>query len=511
MNSKIFTIIVHEYITKIKSKGFIIGTFLGPFLMVAVIAVPIVAAVLSQGSTDRKIAILDKTEYNIGKEVVESDTSKYFLTSETETVMQAQILKDELDGYCLISRDIVETGTAFLFSKGGGGLGFMESIHDALRPIVMHKRLEIAGVDTSVIRLVQAGISIETRKITEQGTKKDYTEEMAIIGYFFGLVIYMLMFIYGGFVSRGVIEEKANRIVEVIASSAKPFEIMMGKVLGIGLVGLTQMIVWVVLSGAVLLAAGPIVASFVDDPNELAKGMSAPGQTTNIPIMKEAVTKIDNSKAQIFDGNKVIFSGSIENVAPGDLLYVKNSVKGNNGKYKIAQINKNTIILDGVPLKASETTICSVGTPPNLDLPSISGWVILALIFYFLAGYFIYATLFAAVGSAVDQESDAAQLQMPITLPIIIPILFISVIMSNPDGAVAVVMSLIPFFSPILMIVRITATKVPIWQIAASVILMAATFFGAIWLAAKIYRVGILMYGKKPSFKDIYKWIKIAD
>lgn len=141
---------------------------------------------------------------------------------------------------------------------------------------------------------------------------------------------------------------------------------------------------------------------------------------------------------------------------------------------------------------------------------SISPWIIIGFVFYFLAGYFIYSTLFAAVGSAVDQEQDAGQLTMPVTIPIIIPILFVQSIMSNPDGTLAVVLSLIPFFSPILMIVRIAATEVPLWQIASSIILLIGTFFGALWVASRIYRTGILMYGKKPSFKDIFKWIRLS-
>lgn len=510
MSSKIYTIIAHEYITKIKSIGFILGTILGPFLMVAVIAIPIVAAVLSKGSTDRKIAILDKTELNIGQELVAKDTSKYFLSTEQETALQEKILKDGLDGYCLIPSDIIEKGEATIYTKGGGGLGMMESLHGYLRPIVMHKRLDLAGVDTSVVRLVQMGISIQSQKITEKGTKKDYTEAMAGIGYFFGLVIYMLMFIYGGFVSRGVIEEKANRIVEVIASSAKPFEIMMGKVLGIGFVGLTQIVAWIVLSAAVLLAAGPIFATFIDDPNELAKGMQAPGQQMNIPGMKDAIIKLDDTNTYLFDGNKAKFTALPQEVEEGDMLYIKSSARGNNGKFKIENIKENVVILKGAPFKDTEQTFASIGAPPSLDLPTLSPWIIIAFVFYFLAGYFIYATLFAAVGSAVDQESDAAQLQIPITLPIIIPILFITVIISNPDGTLAVIMSLIPFFSPILMIVRITATEVPLWQIILSIALMTGTFLASIWLAAKIYRVGILMYGKKPTFKDLYKWTKLA-
>ena len=144
----------------------------------------------------------------------------------------------------------------------------------------------------------------------------------------------------------------------------------------------------------------------------------------------------------------------------------------------------------------------------NMPPPSIA--LVLGFIFYFIFGYFIYSTLFAAVGSAVDQESDAQQLQWPVTLPIIIPMMFIYNVMSNPDGVLSIILSLIPFFSPILMMVRVAATEVPLWQILTSIALMLLTFIGAIKIAARIYRVGILMYGKKPSFKELFKWIKMA-
>ncbi|MFA7625432.1 MAG: ABC transporter permease, partial [Candidatus Kapaibacterium sp.] len=140
---------------------------------------------------------------------------------------------------------------------------------------------------------------------------------------------------------------------------------------------------------------------------------------------------------------------------------------------------------------------------------SISPWIIVAFLFYFLAGYFIYSSLFAAVGSAVDQEQDASQLTMPVALPIIIPIIFIPNVMNNPDGTISTVLSLIPFFSPILMVSRIAAGDVPLWQILLSIVLLAGTFVLCLWFAAKIYRVGILMYGKKPTFKDIIKWFNL--
>jgi len=273
---------------------------------------------------------------------------------------------------------------------------------------------------------------IKTYRLTEKGEQKDFTEIYAALGYFLGFVIYFLMFMYGSFVSRGVIEEKANRIVEVIASSAKPFEIMMGKVIGIGLVGLTQIAVWIAIAFVGVVLAG------------------------------------------------TFFSGSIS-------------------PEQIAQMQQQPFANTGGMMHIA-----------GMEIPTISPWLIIGFIYYFLAGYFIFATLFAAVGSAVDQEQDAAQLQTPITLPIIIPILLIFNVISDPDGTLAIVLSLIPFFTPILMTVRIAATQVPLWQIITSVVLTIATFYGCLIVASRIYRVGILMYGKKPTFKDLLKWFKNA-
>ncbi len=428
-SSKIATIINHEYITKVKSKGFIIGTLLGPLIMVALIAIPIATTLLSFEDSAKNIAILDETG-TIGPKVVKLDPGRYYLTDKPEDLLKKRTLAEEIDGYLLIPSDAVQTGELEVYTRGGGGIGYLTILDKQLSKIIRRERLVQAGADTNVINLVNKGVSISTIKITEEGTEKDFTAALAGIGYVLGFVIYILMFVYGSFVSRSVIEEKANRIIEIIASSAKPFDILLGKVVGIGLVGLTQVVFWVILSAVLLASAGYIVDLFVNiDPEAIKAGMP----------------------------------------------------------------------------QASDSNL-----PANFEIPSISPWLGVGFIFYFISGYFIYSTLFAALGSAVDQESDAAQLQIPVTLPIIIPILLIGNIIANPDGTLAIVLSLIPFFTPILMMVRVAATDVPVWQIAASVVLLISTFLGCLWVAAKIYRVGILMTGKKPTFKDIYHWIKLA-
>jgi len=431
--SKILTIIGHEYITKVKSKGFIISTLLGPIFMLAIFTIPAIVAYFSIESTEKKIAIVDRTESNIGELIVKRDETKYFLSNENDDDLRQQVLSNQLDGFMLLDDSVIETGRATVYTGGGGGLGLITSLESNVGDIIKVKRLEDAGANERVLELVNTQFRISTIKVTEKGEQKDYAEIYAAIGYILGFAIYILMFMYGSFVSRGVIEEKANRIIEIIASSAKPFEIMMGKVVGIGLVGLTQITAWIFFVAAGLIIVTQFFGTSISPQDMMMQGT---------PAME-----------------------GMQSVSFGDL---------------------------------------------DFEIPYISPLLPIAFVFYFLAGYFIYATLFAAVGSAVDQESDAAQLQTPITLPIIIPILFIFNVMSNPDGTLAVVLSLIPFFTPILMVVRIAATEVPIWQITASIVLTIGTFLGCLMIAAKIYRVGILMYGKKPSLKDLFKWIKLA-
>jgi len=417
--SKIITIIRHEYTTKVKSKGFIISTMLGPIGFIVFMGVVALIGYLSADSTERKIAVLDRTNI-MAEKIVDTDTSLFFVTHKTESELRDQVLSEELDSYLVIPQGILKDGEATIFSRGGGGVGYFNSLRRSVSRIVRRERLIEAGADSNLIQLVESRVDIEARILTEEGTEDDNTAILTGVGYGLGMMVYFMMLMYGSLVMRGVIEEKANRIVEVIASSATPFQIMMGKVVGIGAVGLTQVLVWMIFAAIGLAFGGSVVDMY-----------STSGMT---PEQAAMVSKF--------------------------------------------------------------------------QMPDISPWIFVGFLFYFLTGYFVYATLYAGVGSAVDQESDAGQLAMPITMLIIIPIMFLSLVIANPDGMVATVLSLIPFFTPVLMIVRIAATEVPVWQIALSVVLMISTFIACVKIAAKIYRVGILMYGKKPSLKEIFKWIK---
>ncbi len=427
-NNKIWTIIQFEFITRVKSKGFIISTLLGPIFLLAMIIIPGIVAALSMNDTSKKIAVVDETGIFIQK-IINSDKDIFFKSDKNIDSLKEDILNGQLDAFLYIPKDIETINKVNVFTPGGGGIGYIEKIQRVISEVVREKRLADAGVDKSVIELVEKSVDINSVKVTKEGTQKDYTEFYSLFGYVLGFMIYILMFSYGALVMRGVINEKANRIIEVINSSAKSIEIMMGKIFGIGAVGLLQVVFWVVLGTIISMSAGSIIPMFMDQPEMPAAMM--------------------------------------------------------NGQPQMPQELPFTI-------------------PP---IP-ISTWI--AFLFFFLAGYFLYASLFAAVGSAVNQEEDAAQLQTPITMPLIIPILFMPAIMGNPDGQLAVILSLIPFFTPILMTARIAATSVPLWQVALSVVLTLGTLYISIWTASKIYKIGILMYGKKPSFKDLYRWIKIA-
>src|SRR6056300_1110909 len=426
--SKIKTIIAHEYISKVKTKGFLIGTILGPLGLVALLGI-IVYISLSFGDTSKKLAIIDQSTV-IEKKLVAADTSLYYSTQKSIAELKEELQKETIDDYVVIPEDILDKGEASVYTTGGGGLGLISSLESDLNKIVRVKRLERIGTDPDVIDLIKQRVNINTNTITETGeTEQDDTKAMAYVGYGLGFAMYFLVFIYGSFVSRGVIEEKSNRIIEVLASSAKPFEIMMGKVIGIGFVGLTQIIFWLLLGFGLLTLLEPLIFG---DP-ESVKGMTEMAQAQGGNMMDQT---------------------------------------------------------------------------QGLSIPGVDFTLFLGFLFYFIMGYFTYATLFAGVGAAVDNEQDAAQLQLPVTLPIILAIMITPQIMNNPDSTLAVVLSIVPLTSPLIMIVRIAATNVPIIEVIASAAALIGFFFVAVWVSAKIYRIGILMTGKKPKFSDLVKWIK---
>jgi ABC-2 type transport system permease protein len=435
--SKITVIIRHEYLKRIKAKWFLVSTLLAPFGLALLVLVPVLAALLSGEGQEGKVVFVDATD-SLARQVVAADTASYELAGARTIKTLEQDMQDEkIHAYVVIPNTVLENPEVLMYSRGGSGIAFEGSVRSDIEPVIVRARLLKQGADTSVIDLVDAGVRVNSLKVTEKGIEADASEASAAVGYIAGFLIYMLIFLYGSMVMRGVVEEKANRIIEVLASSVKPFELMMGKVVGIGLVGLTQLVIWAVLGiGLVLL-----VGMFVGD------------------------------------------------IVPADAVSAAQSMSG--------------------PAAMRPQGLTDVLAQQGIVLPTIS-WIAIAMfIFDFFAGYFLYASLFAAVGSAVDQEADAQSLTFPITMPIVLTMMFIGNVVSAPNGTFATVMSMIPLFSPILMTVRVAATDVPAWQLVVCVLTSTGAFFGAVWLASRIYRIGILSYGKKPSFKEIARWITL--
>ena len=421
---KILIILRREYLTRVRTKAFIISTILAPVFILALIGIPIL---LSFMETDRpnRIGVQDETGTLVGR-FMEIDSTRYQpLADEPIDTLRAMVLGGRIDGYILLNESHISGDADIEFLSGGkGGLSLMSDIRNDIRTVIRDERLDRANVSDTVKEIMADRPSVVSRKITETGDETTDTLGMFIVGYVMCFIIYGAMFGYGAIIMRSVIEEKTSRIIEIITSSARPFELLMGKVLGVGAVGLTQFSIWAVSSSAIMAGAGLF----------MARDMS--------------------------------------------------------------------------PMSTAGATAAATEAP--FVMPEIGMGLWVAFVFFFLMGYLIYSALFAAVGSAADNETDTQQLMLPITLPIIIPMMLIGPVSSDPNSTLAVVSSLIPFFTPMLMPLRIAMTDVPLWHLGSSVVLMAGTFTGLIWLSARIYRVGILMYGKKASFKEMAKWIRYS-
>jgi ABC-2 type transport system permease protein len=417
----------HEFLSRVRTKGFIVSTLLAPLGIVLLVAVPILLTQV-ETPTQHRIAVLDRSGQDIALKLASADSSLFVPTDEPLDTLRARVLAKELTGYLLVPPDAIEQDSVVLFSRGGGGFGMHEAVTNTVREVFRRERMIARGADTALIRLAEQRTKIERVKVTAERTERDQTALLTGIGYFLSMVVYMLLFIYGGIVMRSVLEEKTNRIVEILASSARPFDIMLGKITGVGAVGLFQLSLWLVLTAAVFALAGSMLVS-----------------------MSGAATQMEA------------------------LAY-----------YRSHDNDIATLVLQA---------------------PSISLGLVVAFVFFFLTGYVFYSTLFAGIAAAADTEQDIQTLQAPVSIFIVLPILTIPMIMNAPDSTLAVVLSLVPMFSPILMVMRLFATEVPWWQIAASVVLMLGSIVGAVWLAGRIYRIGILRYGQRPSFRQLARWI----
>jgi ABC-2 type transport system permease protein len=405
-------------------------TLLAPLLLAALMIIPIYLATISD-DTDT-IAVLDESGLFAGK--LKNGDNRVFVPvpGSLEAAKQDFLASDHTGLLYIPQQNLDKPAGIRLYAKSNASIENKIAIESSLRKEIEAIKLQRSGVSQQTLDDLKADVTVVTTNLSREGEKNNNALVTSAAAYASAFLIYLFIFIYGVQIMRGVIEEKTSRIVEVIISSVKPFQLMMGKILGIAAVGLTQFLLWLILS---TLATTAVTAAFQDE-------LMAQQQATTMGVENPAAAKGQEitEALQAFD---------------------------------------------------------------NLNAPLILG----SFVFYFLGGYLLYGALFGAVGAAVDNETDTQQFMLPITIPLILSFVVAqTVIIRNPDGPVAFWMSMIPFTSPISMMLRIPF-GVPAWELALSMLLLVAGFVFTTWIAARIYRVGILMYGKKVSYKELSKWL----
>ncbi|NCA75380.1 MAG: ABC transporter permease [Alphaproteobacteria bacterium] len=452
---KIFLIIQREYLTRVKKRSFIIMTILGPVLMAATIIIPIYLA--TQTNELKTVAVLDETGIFNGKFKDTDNIRFHYLTQDINTA-KANFTRSGDHALLYIPKtEVTLPNNAIIYSENNVNINVKSHIKNVmsrqLEEMKLQARLrELQGdrenqvsVD-DILRSIKTSVDINTLKIGDDGKEsKSYTELSMILGMFAGILIYFFIFMFGSQVMRGVIEEKTSRIVEVIVSSVKPFQLMMGKIIGVGLVGLTQFMLWVVLTFIIVTAVTATMTS------------GSATQTATEQLLKQNQVSIQPEGQQI----------SVTPQKNGDEL---------------------TEVMDAIN---------------SVDFPVMIG----SFLFFFVVGYLLYAAFFAAIGGAVDSEADTQQFMFPITIPLILSIILSQFIIQDPDGPVAFWLSIFPLTAPVIMMIRIPF-GVPFWEVFLSMAILILGFLGTTWLAAKIYRTGILMYGKKITYGELWKWIR---
>ena len=459
--NKIGLIIRREYLTRVRKKSFIIMTIIGPVLFAALIVLPGWFAQVE----DKEVLEVAVVEYDANnqpvpdfrqffRDVIPNKENMKFIYLNNARL--PDILKafeaTQYDGVLFLPQSLISAGkeaSVELYYRKPPSLGMEVHISKSIEKFLFSNKLIVKNIPAEVIQSLETKINLSRINWKNWPSKQeDTTDVKRGLGYVAGFLIYMFIFMFGAQVMRGVLEEKTSRIVEVIISSVRPFQLMMGKIIGIGLIGLTQFVAWLILTIGISTAAQQIFLP--------AQATTITQQAPPADIMGAAVSP---------DQQVASNTGGKEEAA---LMF--------NGIMK--QLGQINIVL-----------------------------VIGAFLFYFLGGFFLYGSLFAAIGAAADNETDTQQFMLPITIPLIIGLFVMINSFLNPSGKLAVWFSIIPLTSPIVMMARIPF-EVPLPQLLASAALLILTFLGTTWLAAKIYRTGILMYGKKVSYGELWKWIR---
>jgi ABC-2 type transport system permease protein len=437
---KIGLIIKREYLSRVRKRSFIIMTILGPLIMGALMIVPVWMA--SVGTSVKTIAVLDEARFVEGL-LQENDNVKFVYVRKPLKQAISELETSEYYGLLHVPRfednDLNHLQRQIkLYSSKQVSLSLKLFIRNQIEKQIERLKLQSQGVDQDLVDNVKKTVNVPL-DIIQLGDKQESDVEVSTaLGFFGGILIYMFIFLFGAQVMRGVIEEKTNRIVEVIISSVKPFQLMMGKIVGIALVGLTQFLLWVILTGSIYS----------------------------------------------------IFMATV----------VKDKFSADNIERIMQQSPEGTAVEDIDQLRETQQIVQRVG---------MINWglMIPCFIFYFLGGYLLYGAIFAAIGGAVDSEADTQQFMLPISAPLIFSFVMAQTVLNDPNGQLAIWLSMIPFTSPIIMMVRLPF-GVHYLELIASMVLLICGFIFTTWGAGKVYRTGLLMYGKRPTWREIFRWMR---
>lgn len=435
---KLRLIIKREFLAKVRNKSFIVMTILSPIIMVGMIA--LIAYLNIKNSEEIRTVVFVDQSGIFANVLTDTKTTKYInLSALPLDIAKEEAVKAEYYGLIYIpkqdSLDLLAKSMTF-YGEGSPSLNLIGDLESKFGRKIRDIKIENLGFDISKIKAANTDVEINTEKYSGEKASKIGSVLKMIAGGAFGYLIFMFIIIYGTSVMRSVIEEKTNRIIEVIISSVKPFDLMLGKIFGNALAGILQFVIWIVSAGVLMF----VISS--------ALGADFSALSSNTPQLTPEMT------------------AQMQESVSGNLTLVLHELK---------------------------------------DFPFVT--LFATFIFYFLGGYLIYSSIYAAIGAAVDNETDTQQFMFPVMIPLMIAIYVGFSVIENPHGPIAVAFSIFPLTSPIVMLMRIPF-GVPWWQIVISMVLLLVTFLGVVWFAAKIYRVGILMYGKKPSYKELYKWLK---
>lgn len=424
-------------------------TLLTPILMGAMMIVPGMLA--SMGDTSKKkIAVVDKTKMFVNKLQGNESVSYEYITEKDFAGYKSAMKEKGIDAILVINTGIINNPKdATIYSNEDISIEMSSKIESNMEDLIKEEKMRTFNIQNldDMLKKIKSSVNLNTIKLDEAGMEKE-TNTMVIMGiaYVFGFLMYIFIFLFGSQVMRGVIEEKTNRVVEVIISSVKPIQLMMGKIIGVAAVGLLQFTIWILLSLAIFVGVkGYMMNSYTDKMS----------QTTQV--------------------TSVMSNGGGTQMSAADMEKIQN------------EVGDTTKIFNSIS---------------DRIIPILAYFVI-----FFLGGYLLYSSLFAAVGSAVDNETETQQLMLPITIPIILALMVMMHTFQHPNSSLSFWFSMIPFTSPIVMMARIPF-EIPTWEIILSIVILYATIIGTIWLSAKIYRTGILMYGKKTSFREMLKWIR---